>query len=129
FINGFAKLAVGGNREFASLSGSTVLDATTIETNAGGPFVPRPREVFAGGLFTPQVPGGITSRSTHLAIMPDLNLNVGYQTAPGLRAYVGYNSLYLPSVARLGSQSLSNGLSSGGHLSLNGVDFGLQFRY
>jgi hypothetical protein len=129
FFSGFAKVAVGGNREYASLSGSTVLDATTIETHAGGPFVPRPTTMLPGGLFTPQVAGGIVSRTTRLAIMPELNISVGYQIAPCIQAYVGYNYLYLSSAARLGNQSLAIGPASASHLSLNGVDFGVQFRY
>jgi hypothetical protein len=128
-ISGFAKFAAGGNSEKVTMRGVTVLDATTIETNAGGPFVPRPTTVLPGGLFTPQVPGGTVTRTTHLSVLPDLNINVGYQITPYLQAYVGYNYMFLSNVARLGTQSLVFGNSTQDHLSLHGVDIGVQFRY
>jgi hypothetical protein len=127
-LGGFFKLAMGGTGERITQVGSTVLDATTIETHAGGPFIPRPTTVLPGGLFTPQVAGGITTHNTRFSVLTDLNINLGYLITPNLQAYVGYNYMRLSNVARIGGQSLIVGYQQG-HLELQGLDLGLQLRY
>jgi hypothetical protein len=128
-LSGFAKLAIGGNVEKVTQSGLTTLDATTIEAFAGGPFVPRPTTVLPGGLFTAQIPGGLVTHATHLAVMPDLNVNLGYLVTPNVQAYVGYNYMFLSNVSRLGSQALGFGGTGQSHLELHGFDVGLEFRF
>ncbi|HEX5273151.1 MAG TPA: BBP7 family outer membrane beta-barrel protein, partial [Gemmataceae bacterium] len=126
-VSGFAKVAVGGNEEHVTAVGSTVLDATTIETHAGGPFIPRPTQTLPGGLLTPATPVAI--RSSHFTALTELNINLGYQVTSFLETYVGYNYLYMNSVARLGDQFLTAGGKGQGHLDLSGVDFGVRLRY
>jgi Putative beta barrel porin-7 (BBP7) len=128
-FSGFAKVALGGTTEKVSQFGTTTLDATTIETNAGGPFIPRPAAVLPGGLFTPQVPGGVVRHSSHFSVLPDLNLNFGYQFNNHWQAYFGLDYFYLSNVARIGSTSPILAASNQGHLETYGVDFGMQFRY
>jgi hypothetical protein len=129
FLNGFAKLALGGTAERINLEGSTLLDATTIETNAGGPFIPRPSTTLPGGLLTPPVPVGITAHRSRFSVMTDLNINVGYQLTSFLRAYAGYNYLRLSNVARVRKQSFLDPTSDQGHLEIQGVDCGVQLIY
>jgi hypothetical protein len=128
-FGGYAKFALGSNVEKVTLVGSTVLDATTVEPFAGGPFIPRPAAVLPGGLFTPQVPGGIHSNTSHISYIPDLNLNFGYQFNRYLQAYVGYNYMLMSNVARIGSLSPIIGASGQGHLEVYGWDFGIVVRY
>jgi hypothetical protein len=128
-FSGWAKLAVGANSERISQSGSTVLDATTIETNAGGPYIPRPTTVVPGGLYTPAVPGGVVIHSTRVSWMPDINVNVGYLITPNLQLYVGYNYLHMSDVVRLSGPTLIPNVFRQGHLELHGLDFGVQVRF
>jgi hypothetical protein len=128
-ISGFAKFALLGNWEQVALSGTTIQDAALIEPFVGATAIPRAAGVFPGGLFTPQIPGGTVTHSTHLSVMPDLNINLGYMVTPNFQVYVGYNYLYISDVARLGNQSVAAGNSGQGHLNLHGADFGIQFRY
>jgi Putative beta barrel porin-7 (BBP7) len=128
-VSGFAKIALGGNSEYIQQVGSTLMDATTIETNAGGPFIPRPSTLLPGGLFTPQNVGGTSNHSSHFSVLPELNINVGYQMTNHLQGYVGFNYLYMSNVARIGSLSPDASASNQGHLETYGVDFGLQLRF
>ncbi len=129
FLSGFAKLALGSTEERTRVAGQTTMDAATIETNAGGPFIPRPTTVIPGGLFTPPIPGGIATRSSHFAVLPDLNVNLGYQFTPNVQAYVGYNYMHLSNAARLSSASGLVGGPVQSYLELHGLDVGLEFRY
>jgi hypothetical protein len=64
------------------------------------------------GLPTVTVPGGQfaaasnTGRATRdeFAVMPELQLAIGYQVSRNLRAWIAYDVLYLNRVARPGSQ-------------------------
>src|SRR5262249_26437812 len=126
-ISGFAKVALGGNWEEVRQVGSTTLDTTTIETNAGGPFLPPPPPRPPRGLVTAPVPGRLAPPPSHISVIPDLNINVGYAITPNVQAYVGYNYMYVSNVARLGNQSVAG--AGQGHLNLHGADLGVQFRY
>jgi hypothetical protein len=129
FVNGFFKLAIGGTEQRLIQEGSTLQDAATIETHAGGPFVPRPAAVFPGGLFTPAVEGGTASRTSHWSVMPDLNLNIGCRITPNVQAYAGYNYFRLSDVARLSSSSPLGVGPKQSYLEVHGLDVGLQIRY
>jgi hypothetical protein len=98
----------------------------------------------AGGFVTLASPGG---RQAHdeFGVVPELNLNVGYQLRPGLRFYAGYTFLYLNDVTRPGDQisttvsqsAVPAALLSGAaqppvnHTDFwaQGVNFGLALRY
>jgi hypothetical protein len=128
-VSGWFKLAVGENTERITQSGSTLLDATTIETNAGGPFIPRPTTVLPGGLFTPATASGTVIHKTRVAWIPDVNVNVGYLITPAVQVYVGYNYLHMSDVARISGPALSGTAFNQGHLELHGLDFGMQLRF
>src|SRR5262249_10329720 len=59
--------------------------------------------IFVGGLLATQTNIGRTSRDT-FAVVPELNLNVGYQVPPHVRLFAGYESLYWSNVVRPGEQ-------------------------
>jgi hypothetical protein len=65
---------------------------------------PAGNTTFTGGLPVPVVGVGRQTRG-ELAVVPEVNLNVGYQLRPGLRLYAGYNFLYLGDVVRPGDLS------------------------
>src|SRR5262249_8990526 len=93
---------------------------------------------------TPTNAGG---RQTHdeVGVVPELNLNVGYQLRAGLRFYAGYTFLYLNDVTRPGDQLNTTSSPSPGPAGLlsgtaqppvnrtdfwaQGVNFGLALRY
>lgn len=56
-----------------------------------------------GGYFTGSTNLGNHSRS-QFAVVPELNLNVGFRIRPWVNVTVGYTFLYLSSVARPGDQ-------------------------
>jgi len=95
-------------------------------------------------------PGG--GRQTHdeFGVVPEVNINVGYQVRPCVRLYAGYSFLYLSDVARAGDQvgpaaigaqvpagppGAAGPLSSGNPLFnrsdfwAQGINFGLAVRY
>jgi hypothetical protein len=102
------------------------------------------------------ISGGLLAQSTNIghygrqrfAVVPEVGLNVGYQITDALRVYVGYNFLYMSSVARPGDQidqvvsrptippagRLPPGSRPlfafhGTDFWAHGVNFGLEFRY
>jgi hypothetical protein len=90
-IGGMAKLAIGATQEIITIDGNT----TVFPVN-GAP-VP-----LSGGNFATNQIGRYTQ--ARFALAPEGGLNVGYQITPWLRGQVGYNFLYLTSVARPGNQ-------------------------
>jgi hypothetical protein len=103
----------------------------------------------AGGLLSSPLDQGSHSRNV-IAFVPEINVKLGYQLLPSLRAYVGYDFMWLSSVARPGEQV---GVSSSGivatvagtaqqitvnqpsfrfkdsGVTINGINFGVEFRY
>jgi hypothetical protein len=104
----------------------------------------------------PPISGGLLAQSSNIghfgrdrfAVVPEVGLNVGYQITDALRVYVGYNFLYMSSVARPGDQidpvithpiippagRLPPGSRPlfafrGTDFWAHGVNFGLEFRY
>lgn len=60
-------------------------------------------QTFAGGYFA--LPSNIgRHKHTSFAIMPDVNLNVGYQVTESVLVKVGYTFLYVNKVVRAGKQ-------------------------
>ena len=117
----FARNTSASFRKSASRSSSSAISASTARS--------RTASAFPSTRFTPPINNGITTHSTHVSVIPDLNINVGYMITPNVQAYVGYNYMYWSNVARLGSQSVAAANSGQGHLNLHGADFGVQFRY
>jgi len=124
-----AKVALGNVSERVDIFGSTV-------TN--GVAVPR------GLLAEPTNSGSF--RRNRFAVSPDVGLNVGYQVTNHMRAFVGYDYLYLSDVVRAGDQvdfrvnpNQLRGVAAGPALPAfnfrssdfwaQGVSFGLEFKY
>jgi Putative beta barrel porin-7 (BBP7) len=57
--------------------------------------------VFPGALLAQPTNIGSFSQN-RFAVVPELNLNLGYQITPQLRAFAGYNLLYMTGVVRSG---------------------------
>jgi hypothetical protein len=92
FIDLKAKVALGSNHEVVKISGSTI----THDPLAGTTFA-------NGGLLA--LPSNIGRFSREMfAVAPEGTVNVGYQFNDNVRAYVGYNFLYLSNVVRAGNQ-------------------------
>lgn len=58
---------------------------------------------FLGGLYALRSNIGRHQRD-ELAFVPELNLNLGWQLTPRMRAYAGYSFLWISTVARAGEQ-------------------------
>jgi hypothetical protein len=91
FLLGKTQLALGGTHQSLNVSGSS-----TLTTATGSTTVP-------GGLLTLPTNSG---RFAHdeFALMPEFNLNIGYQLSEGVRVYVGYDLTYWSNVVRPGDQ-------------------------
>ncbi|MGL4419503.1 MAG: BBP7 family outer membrane beta-barrel protein [Gemmataceae bacterium] len=92
FIGYSASVSLGVNQQSFDISGSTTI-------------IPpgQPGQTFPGGLLTQPSNIGHYSQSK-FAVMPSVGIRLGYQLTDRLRAYVGYDFVYLSSVARAGDQ-------------------------
>ncbi len=90
-VTGSAKLGIGDTYEVISINGAT----NVVPVN--GSAVP-----LSGGNFATIQIGRYASN--HFALAPEGQLNLGYQITPWMRGSLGYNVLYLSSVARPGNQ-------------------------
>jgi hypothetical protein len=150
FVGARAKLALGDMHQVALIDGS----ATTNFFNApaGGPFTGVPTQILPGsGIFAQPTNIGRTSRHEFEAV-PEIGVSVGYEFMDGVRAFVGYDLLYLSSVLRPGnqidrtitfSQTLQNTIAgnasapgdrpivplAGSSFWAQGVNFGVEWRY
>lgn len=90
-FTGWGKLGVGGMLETVRLDSvtSTVSGATV----TAGP----------GGLLGPVV-GNVNSSHVKYAVIPEFNINFGYQVTRNIRTLIGYNFMYVTTVARPGDQ-------------------------
>jgi hypothetical protein len=85
-------LAMGVVSETVDISGATVIGLPGFATFVG-----------PGGLLTQ--PSNIGSHTVNrFAVMPELNLKIGYDLTPKLRLYAGYDFLYISSVVRPAQQ-------------------------
>lgn len=84
-----AKVALGVSVREVSIDGFTAL------TTAGAVTSP-------GGIYTQPSNIGRTS-SDRFAVVPEINLNLGYQIAPQWRAFIGYDLIYWSNVIRPGT--------------------------
>lgn len=88
----YAKVALGDSHERVTINGST-----TIVTPAGV------ATTLPGGLLALSSNSGRFSRDS-FAVVPEVNLSVGYWINCSLRVYAGYTFLYWSDVARPGDQ-------------------------
>jgi Putative beta barrel porin-7 (BBP7) len=90
FFNTTGKLALGSTFETVSVDGGTA-------TNAGG-------YATAPGSYLSQPSNLGTTTRNQFAVVPEMNLNVGFRLRPWASIIVGYSFLYISSVARPGEQ-------------------------
>jgi hypothetical protein len=125
FLNATGKVALGTMQE--SHTQSLLSTAPSIDG------------IGFGGVFL-STPGPFASTQHYsvnrFAVIPEVNVNVGYQLARWCRAYVGYNFLYVSDVLRPGLQVssaplLTNPPALQEHTSFwaQGANFGLEFRF
>jgi Putative beta barrel porin-7 (BBP7) len=91
FIGGAVKLAIGATHEVITIDGITnvfPIDAARVPLT-GGNFATIQNGRYARDRF---------------ALAPEAQLSIGYQVTPWMRAMIGYNFLYLSTVARPGNQ-------------------------
>ena len=94
FASGGIKVGVGAMVEDVAISGSLV----TNDFSNGGPA-----QTFTGGYFA--LPTNIGDRSrTAFAVVPEVQLKVGYRITPSASVYLSYSFLYASDVARPGNQ-------------------------
>jgi hypothetical protein len=82
------RLAMGVVSQTVDISGNTIISLPGFGSFVG-----------PGGLLTQ--PSNIGSRTLNrFAVMPELNLKLGYDLTPNLRVYAGYDFMYISSVVR-----------------------------
>ncbi len=87
FLEGSFRLGAGSNYETVNVAGNTAINGV----------------LYNGGLLA--LPTNIGTRTKNqFAVMPELNLKIGYDITPNLRAYVGYDFLFISSVVRPAEQ-------------------------
>jgi hypothetical protein len=86
------KIALGNNHQ------TITIDGTTDITPFGGPTTSYNRGILAGGS------NNGTYQRDNLTLIPQLNLQVGYQVTYNWRAFVGYDILYWGCVAQAADQ-------------------------
>ena len=98
FATGIFKLGLGAMVQSVDISGSLATDDFTDNGSI---------QTFSGGYFA--LPTNIGSHSrTVFAVLPELQLNVGYRITPTASIFLGYSFLYTNSVARPGNQMNRN---------------------
>jgi hypothetical protein len=124
FLGAAVKLGIGVTHEVITIDGNTIVYP------ANGTPVP-----LSGGNYATLQMGRYTR--DHFAVAPEAQLTLGYQVTPWLRAMVGYNFIYLSSVARPGNQ-IDNTFDGVTHPIVpmvsssywtQGLNFGLQFSF
>jgi hypothetical protein len=95
------------DRLFVELRSAVALGVSNQSVDIDGVQIrTRPGEApqqFVGGLLAARSNIGHFERS-RFSVVPEVNLNIGYQFTPRFRAFVGYNFLYWSSVLRPGDQ-------------------------
>jgi hypothetical protein len=92
FLNVRSSIAFGVNHQIIDISGNT----TIINPNGA-------QQTFPGGLLAqPTNIGRYTNNA--FAVMPEVGVRLGAQVTERMRAFVGYNFMYMSNVARAGDQ-------------------------
>src|SRR6185437_12228081 len=93
FVDLTTKLAMGDMHQVVNINGNTAVSNAALGVNTLAP----------GGLYALPTNMGHFSRD-QFAVIPEIGVNLGYQITNNVRAFVGYNLLYLSSVVRPGDQ-------------------------
>jgi hypothetical protein len=104
------KIALGDTREVSDVNGYTTLNSGLV-----------PRQTLPGGIFALTSNIGRLGQDT-FAVVPEVEVKLGYQLTSNLSVFVGYNFMYWSSLARPGDQ-INRFLNPGLIPSAN--DFGL----
>jgi hypothetical protein len=124
YLNATGKLAIGGTYEVINVNG-----VTNVSPVGGSPVS------LSGGNFATNQQGHYAF--SKFAFAPELQLKLGYQVTPWMRGVVGYDFVYLSSVARPGNQidNLFDGIShplvpmASSSFWAQGLSLGLHFSY
>lgn len=95
YLSGFTKIAVGDMRETYSLRGLT----QQIFPPAPGGLAPG-IVTTAGGQFVNPQDNNTTRHYDRTCIVPQVNLNLGYELTDNIRVHVGYDYLYISALSR-----------------------------
>jgi hypothetical protein len=87
------KIAVGSNRQTVNIAGQTVISGSDGDDGT-----------FPGGLLTQSGTNIGNYSRNKFNVIPQLNMNLGYNLTPRLRAIVGYTLIYWSTVVRAGDQ-------------------------
>jgi hypothetical protein len=125
YLGAVGKVAIGATHETITAWGNTLV------TPVNAAPVP-----LSGGNFVGPTNAG-RYWSDHFAVAPEFQINLGYQLTPHIRALVGYNFLFLSSVARPGNQvdNVYDGVTrpavpmASSTFWAQGLTFSLQFNY
>jgi Putative beta barrel porin-7 (BBP7) len=124
FVGAIAKVGIGSTRETLTVDG-----LTNVYPVNGAPLY------YSGGNYATLQTGRYTTN--RFAVMPQLQLNLGYQFTPFVRGTVGYNFMYLSQVLRPGNQidNVYDGFSrpyvpmNNSSFWTQGINIGLNFSY
>jgi Putative beta barrel porin-7 (BBP7) len=92
FVTGSAKIALGDSHEVVTILGSSTLNIPGVAP-----------QTVSGGQFASTTNDGRYTRDD-FAVVPEVELDIGYQVSQSLRVFVGYNFLYWSRVVRPGNQ-------------------------
>jgi hypothetical protein len=87
------KIAVGSNRQTVNINGQTTITGSDADDGT-----------YPGGLLALNGTNIGNYSRNKFNVIPQLNMNLGYNLTPRLRAIVGYTLIYWSSVARAGDQ-------------------------
>ena len=90
FMNVRTLLALGNMHQVVDINGSTTFVSIGVPTTQPGGVLAQPTNM------------GHHARD-EFALVPELKLNFGYQVTQHIRAFIGYDLLYVSSMARLGN--------------------------
>jgi len=135
FLDLKGKIALGSNNQVVNINGNTIITDPRTGTTA-----------LTGGLLALSTNSGHFTREM-FAVAPEGTINVGYQISENVRAYVGYNLLYISDVVRPANQ-IDRAVNTnflppatpslpvrpafvfkGTDFWAQGLNFGLEFRY
>jgi hypothetical protein len=144
FVDVKGKFALGDVREDWTQVGFNHVDPTVGAAAQPGFITPNP----VGGFLVQKTNFGHFHRD-RIAVVPELTLNVGYKLADHVRAFIGYDFLYVSRMTRVGEHidrvdasqipllnlnpipnaRFPRSLEADGRLWTQGVDLGLEFTY
>lgn len=104
-----AKVALGDNYQTVSVNGSSLVVGTAFGIPPG---------LTPGGIFAQTTNTGQQTRN-QFAVVPEVQLQLGYRASSGLRLFIGYDILYLSNVVRPGNQ-IDTTINFTGNPTING---------